>query len=440
MSKRIGLSILLLLLVMFVHAQQKWNYPEVDKKSYELFQQEKWQELIVFNDEARKQGIDYFNLQARSGIAYFNLKKYRKSTKWFLNAWENDQNTEWLQEYLYYSLIYSGRNLEAFKLSENFTRQLQQKIFYEKMKPLRLAFESGYSFNPDINTLLERNLDVEAGVGEGDYGESFFLKNYFFTSVDYSHQLAPGFTLSHNFTYIGVNREEQLVWGDRYTFPIDIKQFQYFLSPQFTIGKWYFAPSVNVIWGNNDLVLGNYDPNEFYTVKKKYSDFIFSTSAWTNWGNFSPGVEINLANIYNERFTQASAWITFYPLSNTKLYITPRVFFKKDSENEFGYNTFGISGGVQLGQFHFYGNYLTGDMKNFVEWGGYSIANFPGRSTYKFSGSMYFPYGKRYQFVLRYLNQNVIEKYQVYTETIPGNSLEYKYVKHTITAGISWNF
>ena len=440
MSKRIGISIVLLIASQLVFAQQKWSYVEVDKKSYELFQQQKWEELISFNNQVREHGIDYFNLQARTGIAYYNLEKYRKSTLWFLKAWENDQQLEWMQEYLYYSLLFSGRSLEALKLAENFTKPLQKKIYYERMKPLRLAFETGYSFNPNVNEMLAWNLDQAAGVGSEDYGEGLFLKNYFFTSFDYSHQLAPGVTLTHNLTYIGVNREEQMVWGGRYTNPMQVSQFQYFISPAFTIGKWYFAPSMNITWGNYSLALGDYDQNRFYMARSRYSDFIFSTSAWTNWGNISPGAEINLANIYNEDFKQASAWMTFYPLSNTNLYFTPRVYFRKDQENSFGYNTFGISGGFQLGQFHFYANYLNGDMKNFIEYGGYVIANFPGRSTYKLNTSVYFPHGKRYQFVVRYLNQDVFEKYQVYTETIPTNSLEYKYVKHTITAGISWNF
>jgi hypothetical protein len=204
--------------------------------------------------------------------------------------------------------------------------------------------------------------------------------------------------------------------------------------------KWYGSASLNVIWGSSDLILGNYNPNSFYSSNIKFSDFIFSTSTWTHWGNFSPGAEINLANIYNQGFTQLSGWITWYPLSNTNLYFTPRVYFKNDTENGFGYNTFGFSGGVQLGPVHFYGQYLNGDMKNFIEPAGYVVANFPGRSEQKFTGSLYFPLGKRYQFVLRYINQNVIEKYEVYSGGVPGNSMEYDYTKHTLTGGISWNF
>jgi hypothetical protein len=440
MSKRIKLTGILLVLVLAVSSQQMWNYPEVDKKSYELFQQQKWAELIDFADEARSNGIDYFYLQARTGIACYNLKKYRIASDYFLNTWENDQSFEWLQEYLYYSLLYSGRSVEASKYATHFSVAFKEKINYQNMKPLRMSVEAGYSFNPDFDALANRAFDEELNVGS-DYGEAFILKNYHFESVDYSHQLAPGIFLSHNFTHLGINREEQVFWGQRYTFPIDVKQNQYFINPTFVLGKkWYVSPSATVIWGKSNLVLGNYNPNTFYATSVKFSDFIFSTSTWSHFGNFAPGTEVNFANIYNEGFTQLSGWITYYPFSNTNFYITPRVYFKSDKENGFGYNTFGISGGAQLGPVHFYGQYLNGDMKNFIEPAGYVVANFPGRSEQKIMGSLYFPMGKQYQFVLRYINQDMIEKYYVYTNMQISNSLEYKYIKHTLTAGISWNF
>jgi len=440
MSKRTGITAVLLLFLFAVSAQEKLSFVEADKISFELYQQQKWDELIDFADEVREQGTDFFYLQARTGIAYYNLKKYRIAADWFLKAWENDKSFEWLQEYLYYSLIYGGRSAEASKVADKFSVSFKQKINYKKMKPIRAAVEAGYSFNPDFEQLSNTNFDEEMNVGN-NYGEAYILKNYHFESVDYSHQIAPGMFLNHNFTHLGINREEQVFWGERYSFPINVKQNQYFINPVFVLGKkWYVSPSAVVIWGNSDLVLGDYYPNTFYSSNIKFSDFIFSASTWSHWGNFSPGAEFNLANIYNEGFTQLSGWITYYPFSNTNIYFTPRVYFKNDPENGFGYNTFGISGGAKLGMVHFYGQYLNGDMKNFIESAGYVVANFPGRSTRKFMGSLYFPIVKKYQFVLRYLNQDIIEKYLVYTNGTPNNSMEYKYIKHTLTGGISWNF
>ena len=265
MSKRIGITIILLLFLFAVSAQKKLSYVEVDRKSFELYQQQKWNELIDFSAEARDQGIDFFYLQARTGIAFYNLKKYRIAADWFLKAWENDKSFEWLQEYLYYSLIYSGRNAEASKIANKFSVSFKQKIYYQKMKPLRAAVEAGYSFNPDFDKLSGTSFDEEMNVGS-DYGEAYILKNYHFESFDYSHQIAPGVFLNHNFTHLGINREEQVFWGSRNSFPIKVKQNQYFINPVFVLDKkWYVSPSMNVIWGNSDLVLGDYNPNTFYS-------------------------------------------------------------------------------------------------------------------------------------------------------------------------------
>lgn len=443
MPKRTGIVVVLMTFLFTLQAQHKWNYAEVDKNSYELFQQKKWSELVEFSDAARNQGIDYFYLQVRTGIAYYNLKKYRKASDWFLKAWGNDKSAEWLQEYLYFSLLYAGRTTEASKEAKHFSVKMKENIDFENMKMLRLAFESGLSFNPSLESLQNKELEIDAQVGE-NYGEAFFLKNYHFESIDFSHQIAPGFNLNHSFTHIGINREEQVFWGGRNDFSVNIKQFQYFLNPHFVLGnKMYVSPSISVIWGKSSYHTGWLEPDgnrNFSKLSSSFSDFIFSTSIWSHFGNFAPGAEINFANIFDNNLTQVSLFTTIYPFSDATIYITPRIYFKSNSEQNFAYNTFGVSGGFQWGQFHFYGNYLNGKMKNFIESGGYVIANFPGRSTRKFSGSIYFPFAKKYQFVLRYINQDIFEEYLVYTNAVRSNSIEYSYIKHTLTAGISWSF
>lgn len=443
MQKRIGLMVAFTLFLLTVQAQQKLNYPEVDKVSYELFLQGKWAELIEYSKGARQQGIDFFYLQARTGIAYYNLKKYRTASEWFLKAWESDQSFEWLQEYLYYSLLWGGRASEANKVAGNFSPGMQDKIGFSEKKITRVGLEAGFSFNPDFETLTAEPRGQQASVGE-DYGEAFYLKNYHFESVDLSHRITPGISVNHNLTYVGLNREQRIDWGSGNSFPMKTNQFQYYLNPHFVLGKKLnVSPSITAIWGNYDLFLGGFTGNQmkmFYNSSANFSDFVFSTSAWSHFGSLSPGAEINLANITDKKFTQLSAWLTIYPFSNLSFYFTPRAYFKSSEESGFGYNTFGVSGGAQLGPVHFYGQYLNGDMENFIEAGGYVVSNFSGVSEQKFSGSFYFPTGKKYQLVLRYLSQDVTETYKVYTNLVESNSVSYNYMKHTLTAGISWDF
>ena len=339
-------------------------------------------------------------------------------------------------------MVYSGRYLEAIKYGSQFSNAVKEKIGITNEEITRLAYEGGFSFNTEFENLTGRKFSDEVNLGT-DYGEGYFLKNYNFHSFDLSHKIAPNLTLNHNVTLIGVNREAVLDWGSHTSSPIKINQFQYFINPVWVIGKKLnISPSLNLIMGNSDIYSGwlNRDSTRnFKLTDKRYFNAVFSTAIWSNFGKFSPGVEVNAGAMNESTFAQMSAWITYYPLSNTKLYLTPRVYFKSGTNN-FGWNAIGISGGVQVGKIHLNGQYLMGDMENFVESAGYVISNFPGRSDQKITGSIYFPLGKNRQIVVRYINQNVIEKYQVYKDAQKVNYLEYNYLKQTITTGISWNF
>ena len=57
MPGKTGLVFLFFLLVTSVTAQGQQNFAEVDKKSYDLLLQEKWEELISYCSKARTPSI-----------------------------------------------------------------------------------------------------------------------------------------------------------------------------------------------------------------------------------------------------------------------------------------------------------------------------------------------------------------------------------------------
>lgn len=442
MQERIIITGLLFVLLMPAISQDKWNYKEVDVQSYNLFLQKDWTGLIDYSAKAREQGIDFYYLQIRTGIAFYNLGKYRKASHFFLEAYENDQSSEFLQEYVYYSLISGGRILEARKYTSQFDESLKKKLKLKTSRVTYLAYETGYIFNSEFEDLKSRSFTDGLELGD-DYGEAYLLKDYSFHSLDLSHQLLPNLSVNHNLTYIDVNREAQVDWGEQFNSPIGIRQFQYFINPVWVIGKKLnVSPSLNLILGNRETYIGGYDQsyNKVFTLSSiSYNDYVFSTSIWTDFKNLSPGVEFNTGKIGKREFTQASAWLSYYPLSNTSLYITPKVYFKSGgSSQDFEWNAFGISVGGQLGKVHLSGQYLFGEMESFVESGGYLISNFPGTSDQKLMGSIYYPLGKKFKLVFRYINQDVSENYRVYSGGVLSNAFNYKYTKQTITGGISW--
>lgn len=444
MQKRIGLTWLFLLFLLTLQAQPELNYQEADSVSYALYLEGKWDELIDYTKEARRQGIDFFYLQVRTGIAYYQQKKYRRASEWFLKAWESDRYFGWLQEYLYYSLLWGGRSLEANRAAAEFSPEIRETIGYSVKKITRAGVEAGFSFNSGYDDLTGAPHDLEAGVETADdYGEAFYLKNYHFESVDLNHRISPGFSLNHNLTYVGLNRGQRIDWGGEHLFGVKTHQFQYVVNPNFVLGKKiYVSPSMSLIWGNFSYLSGGIIGTRRYfgDTSVRYNDQVYSVAVWSHTGNFSPGFELNYGHINDSGFGQYSAWVTIYPGSGLNFYFTPRIYFKQSEEADFGINTLGISGGFQAGPVHFYGQYLNGDMENFIESGGYIVSNFPGTSEQKFSGSIYFPAGKNYQFVMRYIHQDVTELYRLYQNLAETRAVNYSYVKNTLTFGISWNF
>lgn len=440
MYKRFGLTIVLIACFASLFSQERLNTFHVDQESLKLYQEQKWKDLIALSKEAQDQGIDFYYLQARTGIAYYNLKKYRKASEYLLKAWEMDKSFDWLQRYLYYSLILGGMPGEAYTLAADFSPGFKEEIGYAEKKITHLALEGGYCFNPGFDELSAQDFSAETEL-VGDYGEAFLFRNYHFESIDLSHQVKPGISINHNFTYIGVNSEQLIDLETSSYFPNYYSQFQYFINPHLVLGeKLHISPSLNIIWGklSYEGLSSGYDSH--YSTTGYYSDLVFTTSVWGHWGNFAPGAEVAFANIYDEGFSQYSAWLTYYPFSNTNFYLTPRVYFKADNENSLSFNTVGISGGVQAGKLHFTGQYLHGNMKNFIEPVGYVVSNFPGKSNYKFTGSVYVPIGKKNQLVFRYINQNIIDSYKVNLGSTTLESIDYSYVKHTLTFGLSWRF
>ena len=62
-------------------AQDSLNSASVEQKSYQLYVDKNWSELIKFGKIAIHNGFDYYYLQLRVGIAYYEKKNYSLSAR-----------------------------------------------------------------------------------------------------------------------------------------------------------------------------------------------------------------------------------------------------------------------------------------------------------------------------------------------------------------------
>ena len=84
-------------------AQNKLNFKAVNDKTYSLFLEKNWDQLIELGTTSLNQGLDFYYLYYRLGIAYFHKKNYIKAIEHFDNALVFNDSDPYLLEYKYYS-------------------------------------------------------------------------------------------------------------------------------------------------------------------------------------------------------------------------------------------------------------------------------------------------------------------------------------------------
>lgn len=66
-----------------VNAQDTLTSATVNQKTFQLFTDKNWTELIKFGNQAINKGYDYYYLQLRVGIAYYEKKNYALAEGYF---------------------------------------------------------------------------------------------------------------------------------------------------------------------------------------------------------------------------------------------------------------------------------------------------------------------------------------------------------------------
>lgn len=210
------------------YAQDTLNSATVEQKSYQLYLDKNWSELIKFGNKALDSGFDYYYLQLRIGIAYYEKKNYALAEGYFKKALTYNTDDELSLEYLYYCYFLNGRYDEARLLSKKFNKSLADKI--------------GTSTQSKVGFVI-----IEAGSKITDQ-KSYPSKdpknikgNYFkppvYAQVGLNHYINNNFSLFHAATYFSQE-----------TFINKIKQYQYYLKGSIPLKNGFsISPSIHYI-------------------------------------------------------------------------------------------------------------------------------------------------------------------------------------------------
>ena len=309
-------------------SQEITNTQSIDQKTFELYENEKWKELIEVGKLAIKDNIDFYYLQYRMGIAYYGLKNYRKAIPYFEKVLEQQAQDKTAQEYLYYSYLFSGMEEDARVFANSFDSEMQGKLLlcdtdlivngvgFEYKKYLFDDYSLSLNTNDTIEQRLRKDLD------------------YF--NLNLTHHSKKKFTLYQSFSYLlGSN----LVFNpeyDAYKFDESVRQFQYYLTGSWNLDKGsnlkvgfhYINTKLEALNPDSQMGNGNGRTNDLYLYFQKINSFVGFVTFSKSISYFNLKASTSISNLGSSFQVLPLIGVDYLPFGNTNLILGSEIIYQ----------------------------------------------------------------------------------------------------------------
>lgn len=426
-----------------VHSQDTLNSAYFEKKSYDLYTEQNWKELIPVVEQALDKQIDYYYLRMRIGIALYERKRYTRAIQHFEKALEFNPDDNLAKEYIYYSYLFSGKVFEAQQYSQSFPESLKTKVKADKNPIIKnIYLESGYSLNTDYKNLQpkipgERLANIQRNITNDSY----------FGNLSLTHRLGEKTKVVHSYSGLMLN------WNQQYKF--DNAETQQFI--QHTIQNQYFL-GINIhntehttyMFGAHFLwIQNNYNTLEFETsavpyskifsnIETKTAERLYFIGFQSDYKYWSLGMSFSFSNINSYQQKQPNLDLTFYPYGNLNFYSAThisKVFESNESYNVKSAPILQQTFGIKIWKIWTELNATFGTLYNYVENNGYTIYNDVDRLKNRFGANLIVPINK-FSISISYSYQ--IKEADIYKYSYSGkySNFTYNYKNQSILLGL----
>lgn len=428
--------------------QDSLDYYKVDKLTYQYYIDKNWDSICKVGRLAIKKNIDYFYLRMRIGIAYFEKGKYFKSTHHFKKAREYNSYNDVLNEYLYYSLIYSGLYNEAEHLASSFKESLKTKLNLQEHSCIKnISVDAVHTFNNDYKNLLTGSINDEFAIANF----RTILKNQTYGGISLSHNLGKHFSVTHGYQFLTINNIQQIKLANRpkEQFTQTTLQNAYYLCVTKKFKKNAFLSiAVQNIWITSNFLDVGFDTIPF-PPRPVYKNSIYSSTDQSYTIDFTKrfyNTEFLLTASYSglNRGTQiqAGGGIIYFPLGNRKLFFALKTIYFAEEIVNAPYSDIIIMPSVNfnLKKINFNIHTSTGDIHNFADNSGYIIYNDIDYITSKSGISFIYSLNKNIDLSARY--NYLLKSGYAHINTTPDKIewKEYKYSTQSFIVGLKYIF
>jgi hypothetical protein len=262
------------------------DYLTVDELTFRLYQEKKWDSLIIVGKQALKDDIDYYFLRMRMGVAFYSKMKYIPAAEHFRKATVFNSSDPVAWEYLYYSYLLANRNNEAYNILKRMPADLRNKYSGNRNFLEVITLEGGPTLSSNNNK--PNSLDIKnAGENQsgGPYGETDLYGNSYYCRFGLLTNLSNRVRFNAAYNYLNFSKTKYFQytqyenildstknywWGYEnyyhvppamYTleFPYQVRQHELHLGSVITLGKGFTVePAIHFLWVNYENIKLDY--------------------------------------------------------------------------------------------------------------------------------------------------------------------------------------
>lgn len=443
---RLILSILIMLgFFEGIQAQEKHSLSQIDAETYSLFLNKDWDGLIRVGTEALDQGIDFYYLRVRLGIAFFERENYQEAASHFEKAREVSQEA-FVEEYLYYSYLWSGRKSQARLLAKGFSTELKKRTNTEKVSALQ-GLDLAYNYTGFLDQRVLDDFTGPADQQASGYQIIPQFHHYGFLGLDF--QLSPRMALYQGVSYL---QATQFFYSQAEGLSIQTStnrstSFQYLASAGYYLGK-----GVHLTLGGHALFIsydslrvqsiGNSPQTQIQTERMQEFDWLVFGGISKNLRFLDLGATVYTGQINGGRQLQSDLQLTFFPMGNMNFYTYSVLSFQNQKLGEAPSTSrliFNQEIGVKLTNFLWIEGYGTfGELENYITKQGVVVFNRLDQIDQRWGGRLIFLPQTNWKLTVDFTHFSNSSRFQ--SDPLSADQNLKSYQHQSLTAILSWKF
>ena len=434
----------------FLFGQKTVTYAGIDKDSYQAFLKNDFHQLKEIGKRALNEGVDFYDLRMRLAILGYNAKNYEYALEHFESAYTMNPADEVVQEYLYYTYLFSGRTENANALASLLSPVFQKKVGYAKKKLDSIILTGGTFMNSNIADGKSKQLISQpSNFGYANYngktnGGGLVLENTFGNRLHFYNKISGFLTNTYNVYEYALkdNHKNNVVRRIKSTNEYSNIQLQYNTGLSYQTKKGYLIGVGGAFFQTNttgllSTVLSDSSRAILSDTIINYSNYLASISLGKRMKYIFPQITGTYSNLYGYNQYQSEFSISYFPLGNMKFFGNSTFAYINNNKN----NQYVFSqklGFVLTKKLWLEGKYSVGNHLNYMSSLGFSSYNTPDPIMSNIGLDVHLNI-KKFEIILGYGLQTREGNFVTYTFNSPTTEI-YNYTNNNITTTLKWNF